>query len=149
MTILRFRLCEPSAKSVRLTHREPEPRWLWRHSGGGRSDVDCEVVILNIRASCKYTYWYTLQGPCSRFLQDANCPRRGSYDVCWILEICFPPLRLHTKYAQPPFFDPILGLGNHLNRPFQLIRMRLIPGRATSWKYFTATAYYVTTERVR
>merc|ERR1712117_681347 len=54
------RLCEPSAKSVRLTHREPgpsdSPRWLWRHSGGGRSDVDCEVVILNIRASCKYTY---------------------------------------------------------------------------------------------
>merc|ERR1712241_988465 len=51
-------ICE--ALNVRLTHREPglsdSPQWLRWHSGGGRSDVDCEVVILNIRASCKYTF---------------------------------------------------------------------------------------------
>merc|ERR1711879_342693 len=48
------------ALNVRLTHREPgysvSARWLRWHRGG-RSDVDCEVVILiNIRASCKYTF---------------------------------------------------------------------------------------------
>merc|ERR1712117_5445 len=51
-------ICE--ALNVRLTHREPgpsdSPQWLRWHSGGGRSEVDCEVVILNIRASCKYTF---------------------------------------------------------------------------------------------
>merc|ERR1711884_326812 len=51
------RICE--ALNVRLTHREPgpsdSPQWLWWQSGG-RSEVDCEVVILNIRATCKYTF---------------------------------------------------------------------------------------------
>merc|ERR1712241_1453106 len=50
-------ICE--ALNVRLTHREPgssdSPQWLRWHSGG-RSELDCEVVILNIRATCKYTF---------------------------------------------------------------------------------------------